>query len=515
MLESRALAGLLVTKRNAALDKHAYELIAAVDLGSNSFRLQVARVVQGQVYPLDGLKESVRLAAGLTADKLLDQAAQQRGVEALRRFGERLRGFPPGAVRAVGTNTLRVAKNASEFLLKANEALGFPIEVIAGREEARLIYVGVGHTLPDPSRQQLVVDIGGGSTEFIIGKSLEPLALESLYMGCVSYSLRFFPHGRVDKKSFALAEVAASRELQAIGQPYRALGWQEAVGSSGTAKALLDILELNGLSDGGMTLDGLEKLKSLMIKAGDMARLELDGVRADRLLVLPGGLAIMLAVFKEFALERMVFSEGALRLGVLYDLLGRYQHQDQRDSTVREFMRRYQVDGAQARRVGQVAAQLLGQMLPESLDEDDDDAHFLRWACDLHEIGISVAHSGYHKHSAYILANADMPGFSRMDQLRLSQLVLAQRGKLERAQVDAQSRDWYLILALRLAAIVHRARHDAPALGEIRLQRRDKGFAINVAAPALLDSPLTDAILQEEMKQWCQRGMPLTMEVRP
>lgn len=495
-------------------EKQGFEVVAAVDLGSNSFRLQVGRVEDGQVYPLDNLKEPVRLAAGLTSAKMLDEAAQARGIEALRRFGERLRGLEPGAVRAVGTNALRVAKNAAAFIERGSEALGFPIEIIAGREEARLIYVGVAHSMPDPARQQLVVDIGGGSTEFIIGKAFKPLALESLYMGCVSFSLAYFPQGRVDKKSFAAAELAAQRELQAIGQLYREVGWEDAVGSSGTAKALVDLLEFNGLSDGGITLDGLERLKGLLLKAGDASRLGLEGMRADRVPVLPGGLAIMLAVFREFKLEHMMFSEGALRLGVLYDLVGRYQQQDQRHATVKQFMRRYHVEGNQARRVRETAGLLLGHVLPSSLDEDNDDGRFLRWAADLHEIGISVAHSGYHKHSAYILANADMPGFSRSDQQRLSRLVLAHRGKLERAQLETGSREWMLILALRLAAILHRAREGGSRrIRAVRLERAETGFLIHADSEWLADSPLTAAALQEEIKQWAGLGMALA--IRP
>jgi exopolyphosphatase/guanosine-5'-triphosphate,3'-diphosphate pyrophosphatase len=228
-----------------------YELVAAVDLGSNSFRLQVGRVVDDQIYPLDSLKEPVRLAAGLTAQKTLDGPSQLRALEALARFGERLRGFDAGAVRAVATNALRVAKNAPQFLAQAEAALGFPIEIIAGREEARLIYLGVAHTLPNPRTQQLVVDIGGGSTEFIIGRDIQPIELESLYMGCVGFSLKYFPRGRIEKSGMKAAELAARKELEAIVRQYRKTGWEEAVGSSGTAKALADILELNGLSGAG------------------------------------------------------------------------------------------------------------------------------------------------------------------------------------------------------------------------------------------------------------------------
>ena len=491
-----------------------YELIAAVDLGSNSFRLQVGRIVANQIYPLDGLKESVRLAAGLTPDKRLDAAAQQRGIEALARFAERLRDFDQGAVRAVATNTLRVAKNAEAFLEKAEAALGFPIEVIAGREEARLIYLGVAHTLANPQTRQLVVDIGGGSTEFIIGQNVNPIRLESLYMGCVSFSLRFFPDGRVDKHSFREAELAARRELQSIVHTFRETGWDEAIGSSGTAKAIVDLLELNGFSDHGLTREGLEKLRSELLHAGEASRMKLQGLRADRIPVLPGGLAIMSAIFKEFGLERMAFSEGALRLGVLYDQLGRYHHDDLREATVTRFMQRYEVDQRQATRVARTALGLLNQMVPTSRVADHPDALFLVWAAYLHEVGISVAHSSYHKHSAYILANADMPGFSRRDQARLSRLVLAHRGKLERAQpLRGEAPEWTLIFCLRTAALLHRSRDDQP-LPPLSAGFTRNGFHFSLGAEGLNVLPLTTAALKDEAQQWAGIGGDLRIDRR-
>ncbi len=493
----------------------AHELIAAVDLGSNSFRLQVGRVVGNQIYPQDSLKESVRLAAGLTAERTLDGPSQLRALAALARFGERLRGFPPDAVRVVGTNTLRVAKNAPQFLPEAEAALGFPIEVIAGREEARLIYLGVAHSLANPQTQQLVVDIGGGSTELIIGRHFKPLRLESLYMGCVSFSLRYFPGSRIDKKAMKEAELAARKELQAIVHAYRATGWEEAVGSSGTAKALVDLLELNGLSDGGITGDGLDKLRAMLVRAGDVGRLNLQGLRADRIPVLPGGVAIMSAVFKEFGIERMVFSDGALRLGVLYDLLGRYHHDDLREATVGHFMRRYEVDQQQAERVSRTAFTLLGQLLPEvAADADHADAQTLLWAARLHEIGISLAHSSYHKHSAYILGNADMPGFSRRDQARLARLVLAHRGKLERVlPAMIEVRDWLLIFALRIAALLHRARDDGGPL-PVWASLLPRGFELRIDAGWLNESPLTASSLEEEVRQWAGIGIELQVKSR-
>ncbi|MFV0370348.1 MAG: exopolyphosphatase, partial [Azonexus sp.] len=281
-----------------------YETIAAVDLGSNSFRLQVGRVVGNQIYPLDSLKESVRLASGLNERKLLDAPIQERALEALRRLGERLRGLDTGAVRAVATNTLRVAKNAADFLPQAEAALGFPIEVIAGREEARLVYVGASHSLPSAAHKRLVVDIGGGSTEFILGTRHVPQLTVSRYMGCVSYTQIFLRGGKVDKRRWREALVAAAREIQPIVQEYRLCGWKEAVGTSGTAKAIADLLEQNALNpDGGegITREGLARLSALFIKAGSADKLDLRGLKADRLPVLPGGVIIMQAVFDAFA----------------------------------------------------------------------------------------------------------------------------------------------------------------------------------------------------------------------
>ena len=482
------------------------ELIAAVDLGSNSFRLQIGRVEGNQIYPLDGLKEAVRLAAGLTEQKQLDDGAQKRGLDALARFGERLRGFGPAAVRAVATNTLRVAKNAPEFLERAERALGFPIEVIAGREEARLIYLGVAHTLPNPARQQLVVDIGGGSTEFIIGRNMKPLVLESLYMGCVSYTLRFFADGHVDRKSFKNAELAARVELQSMVHPYLALGWDEVIGSSGTAKALVDLLELNRFSKRGITREGLEKLRDCLCESGNLSKVHLEGLRADRIPVLPGGLAIMLAVFKELDLQQMEFSEGALRLGVLYDLLGRYHHEDLRAATVTHFMQRYQVGVAQAERVERTAVELLRQLVPETVDENHPDRQFLTWAAKLHEIGVSVAHSSYHKHSAYILSHADMPGFSKRDQARLARIVLAHRGKLERAQpLKDEASEWTLIFCLRISVLLHRS-HDATKPPEAVATFYGNGFMLELDAERMSAAPLTAAALADEAAQWAGVG---------
>lgn len=485
------------------------ETLAAVDLGSNSFHLLVGRIVDGQVYPLDALREVVRLGAGLTAERRIDRATQARALEALERFGERLRGFPRRSVRAVGTNTLRVAKNAPLFLRDAREALGFPIEVIAGREEARLIYVGVAHSLPPAAHRRLVIDVGGGSTELIIGQGLEPLLTESLYMGCVSF-MRFFPEGRIDKPRMRQAELAARQELSTIARAYRGTGWLEAVGSSGTARSVENILRENGFAAEGITRDGLEQLRSVLIKQERAEPGRLAGLRPNRAPVLPGGLAILFAVFHELGIETMRVSEGALRHGVLYDLLGRVHHQDMREATVAQFMRRYHVDVAQADRV-RILALGLYDALAGTPREEDLDRLLLDWAARLAEIGLSIAHANYHKHSAYVLSNADMPGFSRMEQQRLARLVLAHRGKLAKIEDAAiEPSDWTLVFALRLAVLFLRSRTDAkPPIA--RVSGDAAGFSLEMPQSWLEDNPLTAEALESEAGYWKAVGMKLSL----
>ena len=481
-------------------------ILAAVDLGSNSFRLQVARVEGDQLYMLDGLREPVRLAAGLTADKYLDAETQQRALVALGRFAERLRNLPRDAVRVVGTNSLRVAKNAADFIPQAEHVLGFPIEVIAGREEARLIYLGVAHELPQSKHNRLVIDIGGGSTEFIIGNGLTPLKLESLYMGCVSFSNRFFPDGKITKQNLKQAELAARNELQTIVADYKGQ-WQQALGSSGTARAIAEILELNGYSNGGITRDGLDRLRAHLINVGDMHKLDLQGFRQDRISTLAGGFAILYAAFCELNITHMDPAMGALREGVLYDLLGRFHDHDVRDVTAQQFMQRYHVDAKQAGRVAKLA-QILAQQFLGS-ENDQAALHLLGWAANLHEIGISVAHNGYHKHTAYILANADMPGYSKKEQTRLSLLTLAQRGSLNKLQGQLKNtEDFILAMSLRLAVLFYRNRSDS---GLPALQGRFSGtkFHLSIDPDWLAQNPLTETVLQDEVKQWKALGVSL------
>jgi len=486
-----------------------YDTLAAVDLGSNSFRLEVARVSGDQLYPLDSLKETVRLAGGLGDDKQLDEAAQERALACLHRFGERLRGLSPEAVRCIGTSTLRIARNADAFIARAEIALGHPIEVVAGREEARLIYLGVAHSLTASPDKRLVVDIGGGSTELIIGHGLKPHERESLHMGCVNFSQRFFAAGVIDKAALKAAEVAARLEVERIAREFSKANWQQAIGSSGTARALREILEQNGWSASGITADGLAQLRTQFIKAGHVDALQLAGLRNDRRPVIAGGFAIMAGVFAELGIEQMAVAETAMREGILYDLLGRFHEQDMREATVDEFMRRYHIDVQQAARVTRVAQKLLAACG----GGDENDERFLDWAARLHEIGLSVSHGGYHRHAGYILENADMPGFSRTDQARLALLARAQRGALTKLPAFASGTvpdsDRLLVWLLRQAVILCRSRAD-PRLPDVNVEASGKRLRLSLPEGWLERRPLTHRALEEEIGHWQAIGMKYT-----
>ncbi|MEW5967468.1 MAG: exopolyphosphatase [Pseudomonadota bacterium] len=484
-----------------------YDTLAAVDLGSNSFRLEVARVAGDQLYPLDSLKETVRLAGGLGDDKTLDEATQARALACLHRFGERLRGLSPEAIRCVGTSALRIARNADIFIPKAEIALGHPIEIVAGREEARLIYLGVAHSLPASPDRRLVVDIGGGSTEFIIGTGLKPHERESLHMGCVNFSKRFFDAGVLDKAALKAAETAARVEVERIALEFSRANWQQAIGSSGTARALRDLLEQNGWSARGITAEGLALLRNHLLKAGHIDALaELPGLSRDRRPVIAGGFAIMSGLFAELGIEQMDVAETAMREGILYDLLGRFHKQDMREATVDEFMRRYHVDTQQAARVKRIALKLHAA----AGGCDENDLLYLDWAARLHEIGLSVSHSGYHKHSGYILENADMPGFSRTEQARLALLTRSQRGALVKLPAftagAVAERDRQLVWLLRQAVILCRNRSE-PRLPDMQAEANGKRFRLTLPEGWLERRPLTQRALEDEAGYWQAVGI--------
>ncbi len=476
--------------------------LAAVDLGSNSFHLVVASLVGGELRIVDRRRERVALGTGLDARKLLNAETQERALACLERFGERLRGMPPESLRAVGTSALRVARNARPFLARAGEALGHPVEVISGSEEARLIYLGVAHDLSDDTRRRLVVDIGGGSTECILGERFEALRTDSLHMGCVNYSHRFFPDGELSPEAMERAVIAARLEVRPLERPYRTLGWSECIGSSGTIVATSEILRENGWSEAGITEKGLRRFRKAIGSAGHVNRLAIPGLAAERSPVIAGGVAILSAIFEGLGIEEMRVSQGALREGILYDLLGRVQHEDLRDRTIKGFAERYRVDVEQAERVRQTALALLEQAANEWGIEEELGRRFLAWAARLHESGLSLSYGGHHKHGAYLVEHSDMPGFSREDQLLLALLIGGQRRKFSLSSFEAltsslQKPALRLCVLFRLAVLLNRSRSTLP-LPAMHLAVKRGGYAIEFPAGWLDENPLTRADLAEE-----------------
>ncbi len=477
--------------------------IAAVDLGSNSFHMIVADTRSGHLKVVDRMREMVRLAAGLGPDNRLKDDAITRAVECLHRFGERLRDFDTDSVRVVGTNTLRKARNGQDFRARAEAALGYPIDVIAGREEARLIYLGVSHGLEDESDLRLVIDIGGGSTELILGRHFDPLTMESLHMGCVGMSAAHFADGEITAGRMQTAELRARQELEPIEASYRQQGWQSVIGASGTNLAIRDVIVGNGWSKDGITKASLEELRDVLIDAGHIDKVDLSGLSDERRPVFPGGVAILLGIFHTFGIDHMRVSASALREGLLYDLLGRIQHEDVREQSVDSLIDRYGIDRAQGHRVFVTAKGLWSQIGEPWEIESGAMERILRWASALHEIGSAIAHSQYHKHGSYLLAHLDMPGFSRGEQRQLAVMVRGHRRKFPLEQFETlpeppRKRLQLLCILLRLSVVLHRRRSETP-LPAIGIKVAEDKVRLDFPTQWLAEHQLTTADLEQEI----------------
>ncbi|HET8800985.1 MAG TPA: exopolyphosphatase [Marinobacter sp.] len=491
------------------------DVLAAIDMGSNSFHMVVARLVHGEIRTLEKMGEKVQLGAGLDQYNRLTEEAQERALACLSRFAQRLKGMPPGSVQVVGTNALRVARNAHQFMNRAEEVLGYPVEIIAGREEARLIYLGVSHTLADDAGRRLVIDIGGGSTEFIIGQRFEPLELESLHMGCVSFRNRYFPDGKITRRQMDNAVTHAEQELLNIRRHYRAVGWQSAVGSSGSIKAIASVLASLKITDGTITRDAMLELRKRLVDMGKVDKLGDLGVRSDRQSIFPAGFAILMGAFQSLDIPEMAFADGALREGLLYDIAGRIQHEDVRERTISALQERYHVDQAHGAAVEQTAVAAWRQVANTWGLNTDSDEEVLRWACRLHEIGLTISHSQYHKHGAYLLRYSDLPGFTQQFQRDLATLVRGHRRKFAAAIFEGLDpedtrRLRYLCILVRLAVLVQHPRNLEPP-PEFRLQARDNGLALAFPAGWLDDRPLTRADLQNERDYLAKQDIVLEL----
>jgi exopolyphosphatase/guanosine-5'-triphosphate,3'-diphosphate pyrophosphatase len=490
------------------------DVLAAVDLGSNSFHMVVARHQHGQLVILDRLREMVRLGAGLSDSGRLDEEAMARALRCLERFGQRLRAMRADSVRVVGTNALRRAKRKRWFLERARAALGHPIEIISGLEEARLIYAGVAHTSPLSPDKRLVIDIGGGSTELVIGEGFNPLLLESLSVGCVGLSA--FDDGRITEKRFERARTAVRLELEPIHEAYRKMGWLQVFGSSGTVRVIADVLRRLYPDEPRITLANLRKLMEHTIAAGHVDELDLPEIDAERAPVFPAGLAILLELVENLNLDRVRVSEGAMREGLLYDLMGRFTDEDARVRTVRAMEMRYHVDSLQADRVEATAAALLAQVESEWGLEDPFAESALRWAARLHETGLDIAHSKYHRHSAYLLEHADMPGFPREEQLLLAAMVGAHRRQLSFDVLEDLLSPWdrhaeFLIVLLRLSVLLHRGRSPQP-LPEVFLRVKGRNLTLELPQRWMREHPLTLEDLAQERQYLKEVGFRLSFE---
>lgn len=489
--------------------------LAAVDLGSNSFRLEVGRVDHGQFYRTEYLKETVRQGNGLDEERNLTPQAMQRGWDCLARFGERLAGFDPSEVRAVATQTLREARNRDEFLTRANEVLGFPIDVISGREEARLIYQGVAQALPQGDERRLVIDIGGRSTELILGQGYEPKLMESYRLGSIAWSTRYFPDNQLSKHTFQMAEIAAKAVLDEALNAYRRDAWDVAYGSAGTVGAVGDVLAAAGWPAGSVSREGLDWLLDKLISAQSTDRIKLAGMRDDRRAIIGGGLSILRAVFDLLQIDQMQQATGGLRHGLLFDLMGDTGNQpDVRTRSVQRLAAKFGSEPVHGLRVGQVAAHLFGQLRGDDATHEQQ-SQKLHWAAQLHEIGGHISHSDYHKHGAYILDNADAMGFSLTELHKLSLLVLGHRGKLRKLDIDFEN-DIFVqqLLALRLAVVLCHARRDPDLNGlELTCEREStKSFVISYRQGWAQRFPQSVHLLREEAIAWQKTPWSLTLQ---
>lgn len=479
--------------------------VAAVDLGSNSFHMMVARSAGKELQVVDRLRESVRLAAGLDEQRRLSNEVAARALACLQRFGQRLAVVPAGRVRAVGTNTMRRLGENSDFLSRAEQALGHQIEIISGVEEARLVYGGVVHGMGGAENQRrLVVDIGGGSTELIIGRGSQPLLMESVGMGCVVHQGRFFADGEISRARFRQARLAARVELEFLEHRYRRQGWDLAIGASGTVRGVWRVMREQGWADDLITRDGLEKTVDLVIARGHVSKIDFPALREDRRPVFAGGLAVLAGVFDALDLQRMQTSDRALREGLVYDLLGRLSDHDVRDESVQAMAARYGVDTAHAQAVAETALRLLDQLGDGWQLDRKTSATLLRWAAQLHEIGLVIAHSSYQKHGEYILRHADLQGFSQTDQKPLAALVRLHRSKFNASVLtelgDATGETVRkLAILLRLSALLHRSR--APGLQvpvKAKPSNGKRGIDLEFPRQWLAQHPLTQADLEQE-----------------
>jgi exopolyphosphatase/guanosine-5'-triphosphate,3'-diphosphate pyrophosphatase len=488
--------------------------VAAVDLGSNSFHMIICSLQDGKLQTIDRLKEMVRLAAGLDENKTLDHATQDKALACLERFGQRISNFPANSVRIVGTNTLRQARNADQFIHKAERALGHPIHIISGIEEARLIYQGVAHSLASTANNRFVMDIGGSSTEYIIGQHDTAHTKESLNMGCVTVSQNFFKNGHISKKAFKKATLFVEQQLEPFQDTFNSQHYDEAIGASGSLKAISNVLLTSGFSSNGITLAGMDLLVAHLLTLDHVDKIHFPALSIERRPVFIGAVAIVYATFKTLNIRQMTVSDGALREGLVHDLLGRIYDHDIRSQTSQTIAIRYHTDTRHAEQI-KATIRYMVEQLDDQICFNDNPAslQYLEWAAELHEIGFEIAHSQYHKHSAYIIENADLAGFSKQDQMILSSLVRSHRKKFSLSRFDDLPAPWrrftpIMSIVFRLATVLHRNRHSIRP--DFKISIEGTNIALCFAEQWLEQSPLTQADLKQEAQYLKEARFNLT-----
>lgn len=477
-------------------------MLAAVDLGSNSFRLHIGRHEGDAIRVVKSAREPIRLAAGLDADGNLTPQAIQNAVDCLARFREILNAYPIDSVRVVATNTIRIAKNSAAILPRAEAAIGHPIDVISGEEEGRLIYMGVSNAIPVPDERRLVMDIGGGSTEVILGRGHEILKVESFSIGTVKHSASFFPDGRLTEAAFEAAILSARSMFEDAAPPYQPQHWRKAYGSSGTMRAIADAIINNGLGDGRLTLKSLNVLKQYCIRSGQLSELELSGIKPERVAMVIGGLAILIGLMEEFNIEVLAPVEAGLRMGVMWDLYLRATKRDRREVSVQKIGQLFHIDMSRANRVADMAKSIYQQLKPAK----DTYLRLLYWSAILHEVGMVVSHTGYHKHGAYMIENADMAGFTTSEQRIMSKLILSQKGNLRKISEGLTEMDFAkAVLALRLAVMLMHSRAEID-YEDIRLKMK-KNIELEMRRDWVSLHPTVAYWLQKETECWREVGM--------
>ena len=499
------------------VSEHQDRILAAVDLGSNSFHMIVARMDEtGSLSVIDRLRETVRLGGGLTKSGRISRDAMQRAMDCLERFGQRVRDLPASDVRIVGTKTLRGARNADDFIEQAQKLLNHSIEVISGLEEARLIYLGVAHGHAATDNKRLVIDIGGGSTELIVGKGMEPIFRDSIGLGSVSTMLDHFPGGEISARQMLSAVMEIQLEIYPVAEKFTADNWQQAVGCSGSVRAIRDIVQEEGWCNSGITLKALYTLRDQIIQAGHVDNIELKKLKDDRRLILPGGVAVLIGIFEALYIEKLEVSDQALREGLLYELIGRIQHRDIRADTVASTRQRWNIDSEHADRVTATARALFKQVRSDC-GLKKHDGTLLQWAAELHEIGLQISHSHFHKHSEYLLKNMDLPGFSRSEQAILAVLVRNQRRQYCKKVIKLlpksdRKKTRYLSLLLRIATLFNRGRSDEDGSGA-SISMNHRQITLVCERSWLEQHPLTQADLEQEQLYLQTLDIELRLEI--